>query len=245
MPHINCIIVEDEPMLQAAMQALVNARAELQLVAIHDNTSGLTRKYIEENDIKLVWLDNHLRGSTEGIAWQTAIDGGHFPKIIMVSAYREYQTESADRTNFIDFIPKPVTPTRFALAMERVLRDIPMIETLPRIAITHSSKNKEAITIELLCDEVLYLCTNTGERANCVYIHTKTKRYETTSPSTLEAWLERLPAHFIQVNKSFVINRKCIVGTKHNELVFDNDEDISVSKKYYQGDINKLKIFVA
>lgn len=110
------VCVDDEPLACERMTALVQDTAGLELVGAAGN--GLEAlDLITSLSPDLVFIDVEMP-ELSGFGVVSALRGGRVPAIVLVTAYEKYAIQAFE-VGVIDYIQKPVTPQRFAAAVER------------------------------------------------------------------------------------------------------------------------------
>lgn len=112
---ISCILIEDEPIASGKMKGFIARLPQLKLISSFDNgTEALA--FLKLNVVELIFLDIHL-GQLSGIelleTTKTETD------VIITTAYNEYALKGFE-LNITDYLLKPFTFERFALAVNKV-----------------------------------------------------------------------------------------------------------------------------
>lgn len=123
MKHPTALIVEDEPLLAADLQAaLARQWPELQVIAnVGDGDTAVEQCLALHPDI--VWLDIRMPGAS-GLEAAQAItedwpEDHALPLIVFVTAYDQYALQAFERAA-IDYVLKPVSADRLALTCARL-----------------------------------------------------------------------------------------------------------------------------
>ena len=110
------LIIEDDPMV-AMIHKEYFKRKEHNFGISHVKSLEDAKKFIENNEIDLIVLDNYLTDG-QGIDFLPELKG--FP-IIMITAANDIQTVEAALSNgVVDYLVKPFTYERFAQAIDKV-----------------------------------------------------------------------------------------------------------------------------
>lgn len=110
------IAVDDEPLARERVTALVQHTTGLELVGEAGN--GLEAlDLITTLSPDLVFIDVEMP-ELSGFGVVSALRGERLPAIVLVTAYDKYALQAFE-VGVIDYIQKPVTPQRFAAAVER------------------------------------------------------------------------------------------------------------------------------
>ena len=141
----------------------------------------------------------------------------HQPFIIFTTAYEQYAIKAFE-TNSIDYLVKPVEEKRFAQSIQKLQRFVKNnihhsdIEQLKNLFIEfHQNKKVTATAIPIKIgdrfilirlEDVAYL----EAKEKYVYVVTAENK-EHLSDTRLAEFEEILPARFIRVQKSFIINK--------------------------------------
>src|SRR5262245_2274789 len=113
---LRVIAVDDEPLARERVASLVHDDAGLELVG--EASNGLDAlDLITTASPDLVFIDVEMP-ELSGFGVVSALRGGRMPAIVLVTAYDKYALRAFE-VGVIDYIQKPVTPQRFAAAVER------------------------------------------------------------------------------------------------------------------------------
>src|SRR6185503_16264853 len=116
MTAIRAMIVDDEPLVRERISALVRDTPGLELVGQAEN--GLEAlNLISAVQPDLLFIDVEMP-ELSGFGVVAAIEGEHVPGVVFVTAFEHYALRAFD-VGAIDYLHKPVTPQRFAAAVER------------------------------------------------------------------------------------------------------------------------------
>jgi DNA-binding NarL/FixJ family response regulator len=113
---LRAVVVDDEELPRQRVVDLVRAREDLELVGeAGDGAAALD--LIAERRPDLVFLDIQLP-ELDGFQVIDALGDAPLPAVVFVTAYDEYAIRAFE-VDAIDYLLKPVTPARFAAAVER------------------------------------------------------------------------------------------------------------------------------
>lgn len=127
----------------------------------------------------------------------------------------------------LDFIVKPVKPEALIRAINRGFEIIGRSEDF----FTFKS-GKENITIS--CKEILYLSSN--KRVISIVCRDETIGYY----GKLSDQLKKLPDYFVQIHNSYIINLNALKKSSTEYVIMNNDEQISISRKYAEAFKDKI-----
>jgi DNA-binding LytR/AlgR family response regulator len=145
-------------------------------------------------------------------------------KIIFTTAYSEYAIQSYEY-NAVDYLLKPITFKRFLMAVQKaaqLLPDAPKPAPTPQDEYLFAKSDKKMIRVNLR-DIVFFEALK-----EYVCIHTATQKIVTYK--RMKELLEKLPAHFVRIHNSYIINGDHITRVEGNYvLVGDRNLPIGIS----------------
>ena len=230
---MNCIIIEDEIPAQRILKSFIGRLPNLELVdtfkaAIEANS------FLNSNTVDIVFLDINLPDMS-GLDFIKTIKNP--PAIIMTTAYPDYAVNSFELDTIVDYLVKPFSFDRFLKAVNKAKDRI----GLPK----NPSEEKNEDTIFLNVDKTLHkihLSAILFIESDRNYITVVTKTQKLSYIDSLKNWRTKLPENkFIQVHKSFIINRKFVDKISGN-ILFINDNKIPIGRTYKQELLKQLKI---
>ena len=214
MNRIRAIIVEDEPLAQKRLMRLLATHKErIEIVGTADNVSDAVT-IIEQLLPQLLFLDIKLPGAT---GFDVLGRLTHRPAVIFTTAFAEHAIRAFEE-NALDYLLKPIEPKRLSAAIHRVeaKRDSGLVlpqDLLATLAqqLTPTSK---AVSIPVKVGErfifvSLDTVTHFQAKDKYVYVHTQDGK-EYLTDHTLVSLSHKLPANFIQVHRSIIVNRNAI-----------------------------------
>jgi DNA-binding LytR/AlgR family response regulator len=222
---MNCIIIEDEIPAQRILKNFIGKIPSLNLVdtfkaAIEANS------FLNTNTVDVVFLDINLP-DISGLDFIKTIKNP--PAIIMTTAYPDYAVNSFELDTIVDYLVKPFSFDRFLKAINKAKERIEIPKS--------SNEEKVAETIFLNVDKTLHKLTLNSilyieSDRNYITVVTETQRLSYID--SLKNWTIKLPENqFIQVHKSFIINRRFIDKISGNTL-FIKENKIPIGRTYKQ-----------
>jgi two-component system LytT family response regulator len=116
MTTLRVVTVDDEPLARERMGDLVRATAGLELIG--EGANGLEAlDLITTLAPDLVFIDVEMP-ELSGFGVIASLDAQQVPGVVFVTAYEQYAVQAFE-VGAIDYLHKPVTPQRFAAAVER------------------------------------------------------------------------------------------------------------------------------
>jgi len=224
---MNCIIVDDEPLARKGLSDLLIGFDNLKLTGSFNNAAS-AGEYLTSNPVDLVFLDIQMSG-INGLEFARLLP--EHTLIIFTTAYSQYALESYE-VDAIDYLVKPISPERFAKAVEKATTHLALLE-----------KSKDQIeTIEenhvlIRADRRFYKIafeqiTHIEGLKDYVILYTRDSKYITWI--NLKNIHSKLPAAtFLRVSKSFVVNHQAITSFD-NTTIYINELEIAIGKAYQE-----------
>jgi two-component system, LytTR family, response regulator len=202
---IRAIIIDDEEPARAILLRYLEDFPEVEVAGQYSNGfDGL--RAIQEIRPELVFLDVQMPKLSGFELLELLPDP---PAVIFTTAYDQYAVKAFER-NAIDYLLKPFSRERFALAVERAFTqrqtgdvaprppaaEIPPAETLDRVVVKTGSK------IRILpVDEIRYL------EAQDDYVMLYLENEKHLKEKTMRYFEEHLPSgQFIRIHRSYIVN---------------------------------------
>ena len=119
---LRAVLVDDEGLAREELRYLLEQLGGVEVVGDADN-GILALETIEQRQPDLVFLDVQMPGLTGFQVARRMIDRGSAAQIIFVTAFDQQAVQAFD-VNAIDYLLKPVDPSRLATALDRARRRI-------------------------------------------------------------------------------------------------------------------------
>lgn len=221
---MKCIIVDDNAMSRLVLEEKLKDHPSIILVELLDNAVDAL-KYINQNEVDLIFLDIHMPAFTGMDFIQTLKKP---PYIIMTSSDSNYALQAFEYDFIIDYLQKPIASERLAKAINK-LNKIAAIPSKEKVDITHDLSKEPVSTEEIFInidrklvkikiDKILFI----EAKGDYVKIMTSEKNY--LVHTTLKKIAQKLPAHtFLKVHRSYIINLTKIVDIENNSILIDKN----------------------
>lgn len=211
MMTIKCVITDDEPIARKGIRGYIEQIDFLQLVGECEDALQLN-KFLAQESVDLVFLDIEMP-RLSGMELLAQLKNP--PRVIIISAYERYALKGYE-LDVVDYLLKPVSFDRFLKAVNKV-HDL--------FENTLKATNDEAYLFvksnKLLKKVVLTDILFVESMENYVVIHTHVSK-EVVYMS-LKTLLEHLPTQqFLQVHRSFIVNKPMIQAIGGNQLLIGN-----------------------
>ena len=230
---MTCIIIEDEIPAQKILKNYLTKLPSVQLLGSF-HAAIEANAFLNTHNVDLVFLDINLP-DISGIDFIKTIKNP--PRIIMTTAYPDYAVSSFELDTIVDYLVKPFSFDRFLKAInkakDRIENDSTPSSENPQETIF---LNVDKTLHKIVLNDILYLESDRN------YITVVTKTQKLSYIDSLKNWKEKLKqSQFIQVHKSFIINRTCVEKISGNEIYIQGNR-IPIGRTYKQELLKQLKI---
>jgi len=230
------IIIDDEATARAIIRQLCENVEGLNVVEEFPNAIQAI-KYLNQNEVDLIFLDIHMPDFTGFDFIQTLKNP---PKIILTTSDSKFAVNAFEHDCVVDYLMKPLELSRFKKAIEKAQNALKSSNTNQK-KFENSIANDLYVNINKRLVKInissIYFIESKGD-----YILIKTDEENFTVHSTLMKIEEKLPKElFIKVHRSFIINITKIVDIKDNSVLVKKDV-IPVSRSNRQELMKRLNL---
>lgn len=113
---MNCIIIDDEMMARAVIAQMIALHTQLTVVKEFSNAIEAI-KYLNVNDVDVVFLDIHMPDFT-GFDFINTIKNP--PKIVLITSDKNFAINAFEYDCIVDYLIKPITEERFERSMQKL-----------------------------------------------------------------------------------------------------------------------------
>lgn len=230
---MNSIIIDDDPNFCLLIEEFCKISKKINLIKNFSNAIEAI-SFLNENVVDVIFLDYNLPYiSGEDFIKTTK----NLPYIIMLTANSDFAVKAFRHEKIIDYILKPIN---YSLFLE-VIGKTQQILASPS---HHMSSNVNECSfyinfngkmVKIEYDDILYL------QANADYVNIKTKETKFIVHITLKEIKKKLPETFIQVHRSYIINKNKIIDIDSNSININN-QIIPISNTYKKDFFEQIKI---
>jgi two-component system LytT family response regulator/two-component system response regulator LytT len=210
---LRAVLVDDEQLARDELGYLLGQVGGIEVVGQAGNgLEALTT--IDRLQPHLVFLDVQMPGLTGFEVARRLLDKRAGSHIIFVTAYDQHAIEAFE-VNAVDYLLKPVDPTRLEVAVDRARRrisaDLPLNDQLEKIVqqVTERQSRRERLAIKVgerfllvQADEIVYASLADDGISVVTSQHAGTSNYRTLDE--LQARLD--PSVFWRVHRSHLVN---------------------------------------
>ncbi|GGZ93206.1 LytR/AlgR family response regulator transcription factor [Algibacter mikhailovii] len=219
---MDCIIIDDEATARAIIEQLCLEVPDVNVIKTFPNAIQAI-KYLNQNEVDLIFLDIHMPDFTGFDFIQTLKKP---PKIVLTTSDTQFAIEAFEYDCIVDYLVKPITLSRFEKSVQKALS----LSTMPAQSepsttesLDDNSGNDLYVNIDRRLIKIdipsIYLVEAKGD-----YIYVKTENKNYTVHSTLKKIEDKLPNDlFLKVHRSFIININKIVDIEDNSVLIKKD----------------------
>ena len=204
---IKAIAVDDEPLPLEILEAYCSAVDFISLERTFTQTSE-AKKYLQSYPVDLIFLDIHMP-SISGIDFYKGIE--QKVMVIFTTAHSQYAVEGFN-LSAIDYLMKPYSPERFQEAVNKAHDYYNYLYTKSENS-NHIYIRAEYSLVKIPIADILYI----EGLADYLRVHLKEGK-PVVARMTMKAMLEKLPADFIRVHRSFIIPLSRIEGVRNKTI---------------------------
>ncbi len=218
---LRAIIVDDEPLSRRALRQLLDARADVQVVAEYSDAVDLLPL---THDADLVFLDIEMpERSGLDAAREWPPDG---PAVVFVTAFDAYAPTAFD-TEAVDYLMKPVTSERLDRAIARVIKSRQAAPTVQRLLVRVGDRERflDLTSVEAIEADGVYAAVLTGGRRHLIR-------------RSLDSLADALPPPvFLRVHRSWIVRVGAVTRverlyqTRTHQLVLRSGETVPISRR--------------
>lgn len=229
---MNCIIVDDNNLARTVLKQLI---AQVDFLNLTEECSNSVDafNYLQKKPVDLVFLDIEMPGMT-GIELIKNLEKR--PIIILISSKKNYAIEAFE-LNVADYIVKPVSLSRFMVAVSRAKE---LFESKDQ-KVEINEKNyifvrSNAVLTKIKINEITYIQA-LGDYVN---IFTTDKRY--TVHITLRGMEEKLPlSKFYRLHRSYLVALDHIVGVEEG-TAYVGKHPLPIGEQFKKELLKKLNL---
>ena len=217
---MNCIIIDDEATARAIISQLCSNIEGLDVVEEFPNAIQAI-KYLNQNEIDLIFLDIHMPDFT-GFDFIETIKNP--PRIILTTSDSNFAIQAFEYDCIVDYLVKPITQERFNKAIDKAKSKGATVATnssSEKVETTSGNDLYVNIDRRLIKIDIpsIYLVEAKGD-----YIYVKTENQNYTVHSTLKKIEDKLPNDlFLKVHRSYIINVNKIIDIEDNSVLIKKD----------------------
>jgi DNA-binding LytR/AlgR family response regulator len=225
-----CVIADDEPPARKLLSDYVSKMGNLELCGVFGNGDEAF-KYLKDNAVDILLLDIRMPLMT-GIDLLNTL--GEKPITILITAYEEYAVKGYE-LDVIDYLVKPVPFDRFKKAIDKATEYLAV-----QVAASEQTEKLDYFFIKTDTRIVKFMFSEVSAiEAQREYIKIITPAKKVMSLVSLSSIANVLPADFVRIHRSYIINMRHIDEVQSNEVVIGK-ESYPISRNYRDTFFSKL-----
>lgn len=219
---MTCIFIDDEAAARMILEQLCISLESIDVIDQFSNAIDAI-KFLNKNDVDLIFLDIHMPGFTGFDFIQTLKNP---PKIILTTSDRDFAIEAFEYESIVDYLVKPLSLARLIKAVDKArVFKVTAIAPITQFAKT-AKKNTDNDLYVNIDRRLIKISIPTIKliQAKGDYIQIKTEDKNYTVHTTLKKIEEKLPDElFLKVHRSYIINSSKIIDIEDNSVLIDRD----------------------
>lgn len=221
MKPIRCLAIDDEPMALKKLENYIGKTPFLELAGCCDSPFEAMQRMSEE-PADAVFIDINMP-DLNGLEFIASLSRP--PMTVFTTAYAEYAVESY-RLSAVDYLLKPFDFADFQRAADKLLQRFKSSQPSAQDADCLLVKDGYKY-VNIRIADILYA----GAMGDYVRIYLAEGKPVTASIS-LRQLKERLPEHFFQIHRSYIVNMNLIREVERSCIVVDKEVRLSVGENY-------------
>ena len=233
---IRVLAIDDEPLALQQIVAYIKKVPFLELAA-QCQSALEARKFLENDTVDAIFCDINMP-DLNGMDFVKSLTVP--PLVVFTTAYSEYAVEGF-RVNAVDYLLKPFGLQDFQRAANRLKERLELPTATAQVLVGQVVGSSDAPT----SSDVLFLKTD----YRIVKVNISDIRYIEGMSEYLKVWLdtdakpiitllsmkkmeERLPANFMRIHRSYIINLNKIEEVNKNRVILDKDTYLPIGDLY-------------
>ncbi|WP_017732085.1 LytR/AlgR family response regulator transcription factor [Nafulsella turpanensis] len=233
MPYhdVQCLLVDDEPI---ARRILKNHLEKVNGFSVAGECCSALECFsaLQQQQPDLLFLDIQMP-QLNGLEFLRSLH--HRPRVIMVSAHREYALEGFE-LDVVDYLLKPVSFERFLKALDKYRQLQPVSAPGPlnmEEAREHLFIRVDRKTVKLVLAEVLYMESMSD------YLKIYTTGGMLLTKEKISVLEQKLPPEFMRIHRSYILNSRHLQAFTQ-EFVEVGDRQLPISRSFRQEVLEQL-----
>ncbi|WP_442591936.1 LytR/AlgR family response regulator transcription factor [Pedobacter sp. AW31-3R] len=231
---MTCIIVDDEPLARAELQALIKEVSTVEILG-EFSSAPAALNFLTSNTVDLIFLDIEMP-MVSGIEFASQVSATTL--IIFTTAYPQYALKSYE-LDAIDYLLKPIDTGRLnkAIMKAEVYRNMLSDSTVKN---TVEGSTKDFIMIKsdrrfhkIKFEEIRFV----EALKDYVVIHMINQKLITAM--NLKTFHQKLPQEvFLRISKSYLVNKDFVESFDH-QLIYMNGNELPLGEVYKKDFFNR------
>ena len=226
---IRCLAIDDEPLALQQLVAYIKKIPFLELAA-QCQSAMEARKYLEEETVDAIFCEINMP-DLNGMDFIKSLQAP--PLVVFTTAYSEYAVEGF-KVNAVDYLLKPFGLQDFQRAALRLKDRIASKSSQPAIPAQPAIPTEDTLfvktdyrIVKVMIANILYI----EGMSEYLKIHIEGEKPIITLLS-MKKMEERLPAHFMRIHRSYIVNLDKIQEVNKNRVIMNSDTYLPIGDLY-------------
>lgn len=220
-----CLIIDDEKPAHQVLLSHIKQCEDLECIG-HAYSGKEALTFLQTNEVDILFLDINMP-LVSGLELLEMLPVK--PTTIVTTAYSEFALESY-QNDAVDYLLKPISFSKFLKAVEKAKIFCKERKDNIKKSLPHSVLVKEdGFDYFIDMNDIIYI----ESAGNYIKIFTKSRRKSYFVYGSLVGFKTELTGEeFVQIHRSFIVNKKHIKERFMSKLVLVNEDEVPIGRKY-------------
>lgn len=220
-----CLIIDDEKPAHQVLLSHIKQCEDLECIG-HAYSGKEALTFLQTNEVDILFLDINMP-LVSGLELLAMLPVK--PTTIVTTAYSEFALESY-QNDAVDYLLKPISFSKFLKAVEKAKIFCKERKHSIRKSLPHSILVKEdGFDYFINMNDIIYI----ESAGNYIKIFSKSRRKSYFVYGSLVGFkTELIGEEFVQIHRSFIINKNHIKERFMSKLVLTNEDEVPIGRKY-------------
>ena len=227
---IRCMAIDDEPLALQQIAAYIGKVPFLELVQ-QCQSAVEARQFLENDTVDAIFCDINMP-DLNGMDFVKSLTVS--PLIVFTTAYAEYAVEGF-KVNAVDYLLKPFGMQDFMRAANRLKERLNDSKDFSDLKDPNESKDADTIflktdyhIIKVSISDIRYI----EAMSEYLKVHLRNEPKPIITLLSMKKMEERLPANFMRIHRSYIINLEDIREVNKNRVIMDAETSLPIGDNY-------------
>ena len=220
---IKAIAIDDEPLPLEILEAYCREVEFIQLEKVFTQTQE-AKNYLQKFPVDLLFLDIHMP-AVSGIDFYKSLEQNTM--VIFTTAHSQYALEGFN-LSAVDYLLKPYSFDRFLVAANKANDYYHFTHNVTSQKSNYIFIRSEYNLLKISLDDILYI----EGLADYLKIHLAGRKPVITR-MTMKSIVEKLPADFVRVHRSFIVPMSRVEGVRNKTITLSGVQ-IPIGSSYLE-----------
>ena len=227
---IRCMAIDDEPLALQQIAAYIGKVPFLELVQ-QCQSAVEARQFLENDTVDAIFCDINMP-DLNGMDFVKSLTVS--PLIVFTTAYAEYAVEGF-KVNAVDYLLKPFGMQDFMRAANRLKERLNDSKDFSDLQDPNESKDTDTIflktdyhIIKVSISDIRYI----EAMSEYLKVHLRNEPKPIITLLSMKKMEERLPANFMRIHRSYIINLEDIREVNKNRVIMDAETSLPIGDNY-------------